>query len=135
MSKEKLLSMLQNKGHAVDHSKDQSVEKVTEPNPYSQADLSDFITKVGFPIEQNPDLTGAAESLNKKSKVLDTEEKQPLSPDHLSLLHQHLAAKGRLPKPPEMSKLPEAKVESSSENKQLSMKAMRNLIAKYKGKK
>lgn len=124
MSKEKLLEMLQKK--------DQSVEKVTEQNPYSQDALRDHIMESGIEVEGVPDISGMAESL--RNPVLDTkpELKGQNSRNHLSMLHKHLASTGKLPKVPGEE---EIKQEKSPVNKQLNMKAMHNLIAKYRGKK
>ena len=116
MSKQKLLAMLQKK--------DQSVEKVTDQNPYSQDALSSHISDSGFDVEGTPDISGMAEAL--KSSFLDTkpELKNEGVKNHLSLLHKHIAESGKLPKVTE---------EKSPVNKQLNMKAMHKVIAKYRG--
>jgi hypothetical protein len=126
MSKQKLLELLQKK--------DQSVEKAPEQNPYSQNDLSDHISDSGFAVEGTPDISGMAESL--KSSFLDTKEglDKESTRNHLTMLHKHLAASGKIPKVPGEEK-PEIKQEHTPVNKQLNMKAMHNLIAKYRGKK
>ena len=111
MQKEKLLNLLKQK--------DQSVEKVTEQNPYSQDDLSKFISGVGFDVEQTPNLSELAKLLNPQTKVLDekkelnnTDEKNPLSIVRKNLMKQE---------------------EDTGDDKQLSIQALKKLIAKYKG--
>lgn len=111
MEKDKLLNLLKKK--------DQSVEKVTEQNPYSQDDLSKFIDGVGFDVEQTPNLSEIAKLLNPQTKVLDTkpelkntDEKSPLS-----MVREHLMKQEK----------------NDSQDKQLSIEAMKKLIAKYKG--
>ena len=123
MSKHKLLAMLQKK--------DQSVEKAPDQNPYSQDALHKHITDSGIEVEGTPDISGMAESL--QSSFLDSKPRE-MNRNHLTMLHKHLASTGQLPKVPGEEK-PEIKHEQSPVNKQLNMKAMHKVIAKYRGKK
>jgi hypothetical protein len=111
MEKEQLLKLLAKK--------DQSVEKVKEQSPYSQDDLSKFISGVGFDVEQTPKLSEIARLLNKQSPVLDEKkelegkvEKNPLSIVRANLMAQNNKDTG--------------------DDKQLSIQALKKLIAKYK---
>lgn len=115
MEKEQLLQLLKRK--------DQSVEKQTEVNPYSQEELSKFIDGVGFNIEEKPNLSELAKLLNPQNKVLDekkelnnTDEKNPIS-----LVRKHLLDRS------------EKEPQDKSSDKQLSIEALKRLIAKYKG--
>lgn len=115
MEKEQLLKLLKKK--------DQSVEKTEEPNPYSQDNLHKFINSVGFDVEQTPKLSELARLLNPKAEVLDLkpelkgkDEKNPLS-----LVREKLLAQS------------EKEPQADSKDKQLSIEALKKLIAKYKG--
>lgn len=119
MEKEQLLKLL--------NKKDQSVEKITEQNPYSQDDLSKFIGGIGFNVEQTPNLSEIAKLLNPQTKALDTkpelnntDEKSPLS-----MVRAHLMKQAKNP-------IHEEK-EDTGDDKQLSIQALKKLIAKYKG--
>jgi hypothetical protein len=113
MQKEKLLNLLSKK--------DQSVEKTTEePNNYSQGDLHKFIGRLGFDVEGTPKLSELAKLLNPQTQVLD--EKPELqgqdNKHHLSMVREHLSRQ---------------KGEIDPQDKQLSVEALKKLIAKYKG--
>ena len=111
MEKEQLLKLLSKK--------DQSVEKVPEQKPYSQDDLHKFITSTGFNVEQTPKLSELARLLNPQTEVLDEkkelgnkDEKNPLSIVRANLLNKNK--------------------EDTGDDKQLSIQALKKLIAKYK---
>lgn len=112
MDKTKLLNLLQKK--------DQSVEKPSEANPYSQDNLSKFIGGIGFDVEQTPKLSELAKSLNPQTEVLDEkpELKDTDRKNQLSVVRQHLMNQ---------------KDENTGDDKQLSIQALKKLIAKYKG--
>lgn len=131
MQKEKLLNLLKKK--------DQSVEKVEISNPYSQKELNDHVSNMGFPVEQTPKLSEIAKSLNPQIKNLDTkpelegkDEKNPLSivRKHIMTQNNHMEKSDNI-KPFKSQETHE----SSDSNKQLSIQALKKLIAKYKGEK
>lgn len=112
MEKEELLNLLKKK--------DQSVEKASEVNPYSQDDLSKFIDSTGYNVEQTPNLTALAKLLNPQNNVLD-EKKELNNKDEknpLSIVRKNLLNKNN---------------EDTEDDKQLSIQALKKLIAKYKG--
>ncbi len=127
MSKEQLLSALK--------SQDSSVEKQQEVNPYSQEGLADHIEKCGFPMDEIVDISAIANALkqNRANNKEDIESEPEDTRNHLSLLHKHLAKEGKLPTQ-DLDNLSKPK-EKTPINKQLNMKAMEHIIAKYKGKK
>lgn len=129
MDKNKLLNLLKKK--------DQSVEKVEVPNPYSQDELNTHISNMGFPVDPVPKLSEMAKLLNPQTQVLDTkpeldgkDEKNPLSivRKHVMAPQNH-AQKSDTIKPFKS----QDSSESTGSNKQLSIQALKKLIAKYKG--
>ena len=115
MEKEQLLKLLSKK--------DQSVEKTTEQNPYDQADLSKFIDGVGFNVEQKPNLSQLAKLLNPQSKVLDQKKELEgkIEKNPLTIVREKLLDKS------------EREPQTDPKDKQLSIEALKKLIAKYKG--
>jgi len=98
--------------------KDQSVEKPTEQNPYSQTDLSKFIDDAGYEVEQTPKLSELAKLLNKQNNPLDLkQELNEQDKNPISTVRKHISEKDEIDEP----------------NKQLSIQALKRLIAKYKG--
>lgn len=112
MEKEQLLQLLSKK--------DQSVEKSTDQNPYNQSDLHKHISDSGFAVEQKPNLSELAKLL---SKNIDTkpELEAQVEKNPLTLVREKLLSKS------------EKEPQSESPDKQLSVKALKQLIAKLKG--
>ena len=112
VEKEKMLELL--------NKKDQSVEKTEEPNPYSQDNLHKFIGGLGFNIEGTPKLSELAKLLNPQTQVLDNKPELESTDrkNQLTTVRKHLMNN---------------KKEDTGDDKQLSIEALKKLIAKYKG--
>lgn len=110
MEREKLEGLLSKK--------DQSVEKPSEENPYSQDDLSKFINDVGYAVDGTPKLSELAKLMNRQNNPLDTKQEVKDNKNPLSIVRKHLSAE---------------KPQIDGQDKQLSIEALKKLIAKYKG--